>query len=178
MSRVRKSYAVRSSMQARSSPTSLAQKTMSPPLCYSVPPPPKLRLLLRRLPSSASRFRPFSIFGGWRCDNSLRASRWSELIGGNKDGLNVGGKVLQSGERSLQDRPHNPEFIQHFLRGCVVTFSLDRQQIMIKLADGILRLVLIDAECAVPVRNESAFIHQIVELHRHALTMGIVQPKT
>jgi hypothetical protein len=99
-------------------------------------------------------------------------------MGGNKDGLNVGRKVLQSGERSLQDRPHNPEFIQHFLRGCVVTFSLDRQQIMIKLADGILRLVLIDTECAVPMRNESTFIHQVVELHRHALTMGIVQPKT
>src|SRR4029078_10907795 len=99
----RKNYAVRSSMQASSLRTSLAQKTTSPPLCYSVP-PPKLRLLLHRLPSCASAFCSFSAFGAWRCDNSLRASRWSELLGGNKDGVNVDGKVLQSGERSLQDR--------------------------------------------------------------------------
>ena len=49
---------------------------------------------------------------------------------------------------------------------------------MVQISDSLLELLDIDGKSSIRLLSERTFIHQIIELDRHAFTMSIAQSKT
>ena len=100
-----------------------------------------------------------------------------QLIRGDEDLFDIGWNPTETIECFFQDRAQDSHFVQQFLRARIVALSFEGEEVVVQVVHSGFEFRQIKSKSPVCLLGERPFIHEVIELDRHALAVSVAQSK-